>query len=195
MASENETVADIIAEMCGGPIPQHRRDQELLRHFAGRIEVAHRRERAAIEADALAVGGLVEASRKRKLLFTITRETDNSGAVIYTNDNSGDAAKLREALVNISKYADCAAMRQHDTHTQHYIEQIRKWANAALAAPPRNCDVGTADEQAERYGRYCDKFTQNGMHCETCPCCGKIKFGRCEFAWAQMPYEKGGANE
>ena len=56
----------------------------------------------------------------------------------------------------------------------------------------RNCDVGTAEEQAERYGRYCDKFTRDGMHCEACPCCGKIPFGKCEFAWAQMPYEGDG---
>ena len=59
----------------------------------------------------------------------------------------------------------------------------------ALALPRRNCDVGTAEEQAKRYGRYCDKFTRDGMHCETCPCCGKIPFGKCEFAWSQMPYE------
>lgn len=45
----------------------------------------------------------------------------------------GNTAKMREALVNISKYADCAAMRQHDATTQHYIEQIREWAEAALA--------------------------------------------------------------
>ena len=66
---------------------------------------------------------------------------------------------------------------------------------AEIGKPLRNCDVGTAEEQAERYGRYCDKFTSDGMHCETCPCCGKIPFGKCEFAWAQMPYEaeEGGA--
>ena len=70
---------------------------------------------------------------------------------------------------------------------------IASKAKHALKQPPRNCDVGTAEEQAERYGRYCDKFTSDGMHCETCPCCGKIPLGKCEFAWAQMPYEEGGA--
>ena len=52
----------------------------------------------------------------------------------------GDAAKLREAVGYIAQYAASAAMRQHDATTQHYIEQMRKWATAALAAPPRNCD-------------------------------------------------------
>lgn len=66
MANTNETIADIITEMRGGPIPKHRRDQELLRHFADRLEAAWKREKAAIEADALAVGGLVEKSRNRE---------------------------------------------------------------------------------------------------------------------------------
>ena len=60
----------------------------------------------------------------------------------------GDAAKLREAVEYISQYADCAAMRQHDAATQHYIEQIRKWAKAALDAPPRNCDRFDNEEDA-----------------------------------------------
>lgn len=67
----------------------------------------------------------------------------------------GNAAKLREAVVNISRYADCAAMRPNDAQTQEYIEQIRKWANAALAAPPRNCDMplvvdGPADNNTDK---------------------------------------------
>ena len=49
-------------------------------------------------------------------------------------------AKLREAVVNISQYANCAEMRPQDETTQRYIEQISNWANAALAAPARNCD-------------------------------------------------------
>ena len=75
------------------------------------------------------------------------------------------------------------------------VGELRDMVNAALAAPPRNCDVGTEQEQAERYVRYCDEFTRDGMHCETCPCCGKTSFGKCEFAWAQMPYkeQEGGA--
>ena len=75
------------------------------------------------------------------------------------------------------------------------FDQVDDLAKEALIAKPRNCDVGTAEEQAERYGRYCDKFTGDGMHCETCPCCGKIPFGKCEFAWAQMPYDSEDEND
>ena len=87
--------------------------------------------------------------------------------------------KMREALVNISKYADCAAMRQHDATTQHYIEQIRKWAEAALAEPPRNCDVGTVDEQTERFVNFARLYSQSEV----------VRFA---INWAQMPYEEGG---
>lgn len=100
MAETNETVTDIIAE-------KRRKADELeassyrphqflreriaeLRQEADRLEAALKREKAAIEADALAVGGIVEASRNREV-FTKTREIDNSGAAVYANDNKGDA--------------------------------------------------------------------------------------------------------
>lgn len=116
---------------------------------------------------------------------------------LKTSVSCGNGAKMCEALVNISKYADCAAMRQHDATTQHYIEQIRKWADAALAAPPRNCDVGDADDWEKRFGEECDK----GHTCSACPvrltktkmAIEFTKGAKCEFIWAQMPYEEGGA--
>lgn len=149
MAETQETIADIIAEkraradeierdvaekMKRGEMISDRYARELvadMRAEADRLEAALRREKAAIEADALAVGGIVGATAKKSLVV-------------------GDAAKLREALVNISKYADCSAMRQHDEHTQHYIEQIRKWAEAALAAPVRNCEKYKTPEDCMR---------------------------------------------
>ena len=92
--------------------------------------------------------------------------------------------QVLDAALSVLTKVSCSAYTVEDT-----IEKIK----AARSMPKRNCDVGTAEEQAERFGRYCDKFTQDGLHCETCPCCVKITFGRCEFAWLQMPYEEGGA--
>lgn len=60
----------------------------------------------------------------------------------------GDSAKLREAVGYILKYADSVACRDHDEHTRHYIDQIRKWAQSALAAPPRNCERFGSSTQA-----------------------------------------------
>lgn len=97
--------------------------------------------------------------------------------------DAGNAAAMREALEKIDRI-----VWDKRRHTKEETEAHRL-ATEALTTPPRNCDVGTVEEQAERYGRYCDKFTRDGMHCETCPCCGKIPFGKCEFAWSQLPYE------
>ena len=60
-----------------------------------------------------------------------------------------------------------------------------------LLGVPRNCDVGTVDEQSERFDAHCRKH----MGCLTCPL--REKDGcvpkHCEFAWSQMPYVEGGA--
>ena len=60
-----------------------------------------------------------------------------------------------------------------------------------LGNTPRNCDVGTAEEQEERFDAHCRKH----MGCLTCPL--REKDGgvpkHCEFVWSQMPYEEGGA--
>lgn len=62
--------------------------------------------------------------------------------------------------------------------------------NMLAKFPRRNCDVGSADEQAERYENLC----HNHQKCTECPCASRPQFNsNCEFAWAQMPYEEGGA--
>lgn len=52
----------------------------------------------------------------------------------------GDAAKMREACDNIVEYAKSAACHTEDEHLLGYLNQIEKWAEAALATPTRNCD-------------------------------------------------------
>lgn len=54
-------------------------------------------------------------------------------------------------------------------------------------APPRNCDVGTADEQKERFRRFC--LSRNCSDCQF----GNYEYGECSVYWSQMPYEEGGA--
>ena len=111
----------------------------------------------------------------------------------------GNASKLREAVEFADRELRMAT--ENDRHGDDLVylvgcmREVAATCRAALAQPRRNCDVGTAEEQAERYGRYCDKFTRHGLHCEACPCCGKIPFGKCEFAWAQMPYEESEVKE
>lgn len=114
----------------------------------------------------------------------------------------GDAAKLREALRECAQYIVCVAgvgvgeVTIND-NVRLIPEELTQKAVAALAAPPRNCDVGTAQEQAVRYDRYCSSHGHNATcsdatHiCADCPLLDQKT--ECEFVWAQMPYEEGGA--
>ena len=69
-------------------------------------------------------------------------------------------------------------------------------ARAALAEPPRNCDVGTPDEQSERFENFCLKHIgcaeeTGGRHCVGCPLekASRNITQRCELYWAHLPYE------
>ena len=62
----------------------------------------------------------------------------------------------------------------------------------ALSAPPRNCDVGTDEEQSRRYEELCDRHTCGSICSLTgCP---MYEHDCSPFAWTQMPYEEGGTN-
>ena len=80
------------------------------------------------------------------------------------------------------------------SHHEDLADKIVEIANAALAAPLRNCDVGTADEQYRRHDKFCDDhFTPSrvGGHCHKCPL-EEERGRRCTFFWIQMPYCEGG---
>ena len=70
-------------------------------------------------------------------------------------------------------------------------------ANFAISAPPRQCDVGTAEEHAQRFYNFCESNSSgiNGMCKPTCPCIDCFDKCKCFAKWAQMPYEdeEGGA--
>lgn len=66
--------------------------------------------------------------------------------------------------------------------------------NAALAAPLRNCDAGTSEEQTERFKQFCRKYRRGPgprANCKGCPVSHESQHVGCTFAWAQMPYSEG----
>ena len=82
------------------------------------------------------------------------------------------------------------------------VKAAQDMAKSAISAPPRNCDVGSAEEQAERFRKFCEahkpdehQFTEHGellcpsTGCELIAC----NYGQCALSWAQMPYGEGGA--
>ena len=93
---------------------------------------------------------------------------------------------------------ELAAARGNPLPCLSGCEPVRK-AKIALAKPVRNCDVGTADEQAERFEDFCLKHIgcaeeTGGRHCVGCPLekASMKTTQKCELYWAQMPYEEGG---
>lgn len=70
---------------------------------------------------------------------------------------------------------------------------LRNKVFAALAEPPRNCDVGTAREQIDRFNDFC---RYNAPACPDCPLYQNLNtyeihgFGRneCMAFWGQLPY-------
>ena len=102
-----------------------------------------------------------------------------------------NAAKLREALVLAKKAMIEKVVGSLDVPDDFFQDEIQA-IEAALAEPPRNCDVGTAEEQAERFAEFCDDEKGNRNHCRNCRLCNARD---CELAWAQMPYEEGGKRD
>ena len=62
----------------------------------------------------------------------------------------GNKMKMREALNNIGNAAAWVAENCNDQQTATYMNDIIAMTQAALSAPPRQCDVGTPDEQGVR---------------------------------------------
>lgn len=112
----------------------------------------------------------------------------------------GNAAQLREALEAISS---AISVKGNVAMTKLSTFDIKRLAEAALTAPPRNCDVGTAKEQAVRKAEYCERYAPFAdSNCDACPLCNynraqpeRMVGYSCDLAWGQLPYEaaqKGG---
>ena len=98
----------------------------------------------------------------------------------------GDVAKLCEALVEARKVIKSMG--------GYWARETLPIIDAALAAPARNCDVGTLDEQRARLKAFCDSHGhgfdgQKNYSCENCPF---IDDKECELAWANQPISKEG---
>ena len=99
--------------------------------------------------------------------------------------------KLREALELAKSTFETLIQFQGDEHF------VKGWATlgrdamiAALAEPMKNCEVGTLEEQAERFAEYCDSEVCKRNRCRFNA--KALCIERCALAWAQMPYNEGG---
>ena len=92
----------------------------------------------------------------------------------------GNSAKMRDALSDAC-YAMFNFLKTQNGGYEEMAKALDK-AKAALAEPPRNCDIGNALEQVSRHRIWCKCGGACAVSCKMC------------FAkWSQMPYEEGGA--
>ena len=181
-----ETVADIVREMrigdlCAEDTSASRPEfiNDFLASYADRIEAAWKREQEAGAEAAQICGEIGEI---------IGRE-----ATTEKSSRVGNADAVREV-----------AQEMLNTSMQEITaDRINGWAMRLAAAceqsvtdcnqlgnTPRNCDVGTVEEQAERFDYFCYNHRSREKGCGDCPL---LDGGPCELAWTQMPYEEGGA--
>lgn len=129
---KQETIEGIVAEMRSNEFDDPRFDKyalwaarRLAKDWADRIEAAWKAERERAKADALVVGGMVEAMRREK---------------------RGNAAKIREAYEFAEEF-----LRDYGTDWKLH-NKLCDMLKSALAAPLRNCDVYTVGEALREYG-------------------------------------------
>lgn len=99
----------------------------------------------------------------------------------------GNAGEMREALEAVVKVGYPHNFQREAPHIRGYCYEITTAIEkcfAALAEPPRNCDVGSLEEQSKRFGEFCAP-----QKCRECRLYVDGAFGDCGVRWSQMPYE------
>ena len=100
----------------------------------------------------------------------------------------GNQQKMREALDAAMRFIGNLEIEPYSPLDEDASE-LRQKIMDALSAPPRQCDIGTVDEQNARYEHYCFIHRTMERCCQDCP----IKDEPCcELAWAQTPYAEEG---
>ena len=105
----------------------------------------------------------------------------------------GNAAAMREALYKVRRVLHCAIVA--DILKGDDVNSAFNEVNAALSVPQRNCDVGTAEEQQDRFREFCMKHFDArecglGRSVAKCPAYRGDKIQDCSLWWAQMPYDE-----
>lgn len=189
---KRETVEDIVEEMRDATM-NGEFDDATVNEWADRIEAAWRRdeERAVEHATRHS-----EAVARDNCRDCIHNPNGKNYEPVTDSHAIGNAAAMREALEYMLDFdaTDDAAMDDGLTDAERIMEyadhiaECQKKARAALSAPPRQCDVGTAEDQCERWMAFCGRYDDD---CTGCPCddANCASYTKCFARWAQTPYE------
>ena len=99
----------------------------------------------------------------------------------------GNAEAMRKALDSIYNKLETLDIEE-DSYADEVIASVKSDIVDAIYAPPRNCDVGTAEEQGERFEKFCDS-NKHGGDVYACDNCKFLPSEHCGLKWAQMPCE------
>ena len=138
-----------------------------------------------IELDDIREAGAEAAQICGEIGEMIGREATDRQPVTDCN-RLGNTAKMREALSDAC-YAMFNFLKTQNGGYEEMAKALDK-AKSALAIPPRNCDVGTADEQFRRFNMFCLP-----IKCRECKLYTEEGLYDCIFRWLQMPYKEGDA--
>lgn len=155
--NKQETIVDIIAEMRSGLL-------------SATVECENCGDEQEQRFTFNGLADRLEAAHKRELSKICPKTGGDFGQL-------GNAAKLREAVL---------ALKELDFNKEEDCYDFYRIIDAALAEPPRNCDVGTAEEQLKRL---------HNTICNTTKACPDPDWScaKCFAVWSQTPYEEGGA--
>ena len=99
------------------------------------------------------------------------------------------SSELRAALDKIGSISAYVAKESGEADTAKYMNDIISIVQEIVAEPLKNCEVGTPEEQYNRFIYCC---TERKISC-------RKTFNRgcaiCYAKWMQMLYEKGGNDE
>ena len=173
--NRQETIAYIITEARGvfDELRKHGYNVVSVDRMADiidRVEEAHKREREAGAEAAQICGEIGEM---------VGREASKNQSVTNCN-RFGNASKMREALEKADAVLSLISksawfIDANFSETKAVIEAVNA-IESALSAPPRNCDVGTPEEQSKRHREWCRQ--------------ARCVFGctQCMAEWLQLPY-------
>jgi len=182
---KQETHAEIIARMrSDAEEDEYTPDGILgqtLHSLADSLEAAHKREVDALKQRCTELNAEVAAKDEviKRLNDALAEEQRRKMTTAENSSAVGNTAKMREALEQLYEQICYGETEQNVVANMQMIR-------AALAAPARECDIGTAEEQSRRFCAFCRPRTEP---CDGCACLEGSRKGRCEFVWAQLQHE------
>lgn len=92
---------------------------------------------------------------------------------------------MREALSKFCAYS--AVVLNAGMFNEEHLKALLNMAKAALAAPPRNCDALTVEEQVARFESYCKSYYESHhQDCRGCKFYDPMHMGlMCLARWEQ----------